>query len=66
MEMTIKDFLNEKCVKVLKKESDSYVELMMDNHKCIQYGNNQYYVSEDYLSGEEEIIYDFLVDNYRL
>ena len=66
MEMTIKDFLNEKCVKVLKKESDSYVELMMDNHKCIQYGNKQYYVPEDYLSGEEKIIYDFLVDNYGL
>jgi len=66
MEMTIKDFLNEKCVKVLKRESDSYVEMMMDNHKCIEYGNKQYYVPEDNLFGEEEIIYDFLVDNYGL
>lgn len=64
--ITVKEFLKERCTKVRKKESESYVELMMDNHKCIQYGNNQYYVPEENLFGEDEIIFDFLVEHYGL
>ena len=64
--ITIKEFLKDRCTKVRKNESCDYVELMMDNHKCIEYGGKQYYVPEENLFGEDEIIYDFLVDNYGL
>lgn len=67
---TVKEFLKEVCTKVRAKErakeSLSYVELMMDNHKCIEYGGKQYYVPENGLSSEDSIIYDFLVDNYQV
>ena len=63
---TIKEFLKARATKVRKKETDSYVELMMDNHKCIQYGDKQYYLPEENLFGEEEKIFDFLVNNYGL
>lgn len=61
---TVKEFLKERCTKVRKNESESYVELMMDNHKCITYGKYQYYVPEDNLFGDDEKIYDFLIENY--
>ena len=64
--ITIEEYLKERCTKVRKSESESYVELMMDEHKCIQYGDKQYYVPEVNNFGEDEIIYDFLVDNYGL
>jgi len=64
--ITVKEFLKERCTKVRNKESESYVELMMDNHKCIQYGNKQYYVPEENLFGDDEVLFDFLVDNYGL
>ena len=63
---TIKEFLAERAAKVRKNESESYVELMMDDHKCIQYGKNQYYLPETNMFGEDEIIFNFLVDNYGL
>jgi len=65
--ITIEEFLKECCEKVRKNESDSYVELMMDNHKCIEYGKKQYYIPEDRTYTEkEEIIYEFLITNYLL
>lgn len=59
----IKDFLKTYCTKVRKKESDSYVELMMDNHKCIEFEEKQYYVPEENSSWTdlEENIYELLV-----
>lgn len=64
--ITVKEFLTERCTKVRANETESYCELMMDNHKCIEYGGKQYYVPEDNLFGDDEIIYDFLIDNYCL
>jgi hypothetical protein len=63
--ITINEFLKEFCTKVRKNESLSYVELMVDNHKVIQYGKHQYYVPEDISMGQFEIIYDFLM-NYQI
>jgi len=63
---TVKEYLKEYCTKVRKKETDSYIELMMDNHKCINYGGVQYYIPKSYHSNEETIIADFLIDNYSL
>ena len=64
--ITVNEFLKDRCTKVRANESDSYCELMMDNHKCIEYGGKQYYVPEENLFGADEIIYDFLIDNYCL
>ena len=64
----INEFLNSFCTKVRKRESSSYVELMMDNHKVIEFEKNQYYVPEDNhsYSPSDELIYDHLIDNYLL
>ena len=35
---TVEQFIKDWCTKVKKNESESYVELMMDNHKCVEYG----------------------------
>tara|TARA_R110002050_G_scaffold79261_12_gene169492 strand:- start:26689 stop:26886 length:198 start_codon:yes stop_codon:yes gene_type:complete len=63
---TIKEFLTERGTKVRKNESCDYVELMMDDHKCIEYGGKQYYLPESNLFGDDEKIFDFLVYNYGL
>jgi hypothetical protein len=43
----IKEFLNTFCVKVMENEESSYIELMMDNHDCIEYEGEIYYLPED-------------------
>lgn len=64
--ITVKEYLKDVCTKVRANESVSYTELMMDNHKCIEYGGKQYYVPDSSytLNKEDEIIYNFLIDNY--
>lgn len=60
-------FLKTHCTKVRKRESNSYVELMMDNHKCIEFEKMQFYVPEDIAYSEaDEIVYDHLIENYSL
>lgn len=55
-------FLSEYGIEVLENEPDGYVELMMDNHKCIEWKGKQYYISDSLaLSEDEEKIYDVLV-----
>lgn len=55
-------FLSEYGIEVLENEPDGYVELMMDNHKCIEWKGKQYYISDSLdLSDDEEKIYDVLV-----
>ena len=63
--ITVEEFLEETCTEVQANETLAYCELMMDNHKCIEYGGKQYYIPETNF-GDEEIIYDFLIDNYSL
>lgn len=62
----IQDFLDKYGTEVQEHETCDYVELMMDNHKCIEYKGKQYYINEDISYGEREVIYDVLVDFYRL
>jgi len=64
----INGFLNSFCTKVRKRESSNYVDLMMDNHKCIEFEKKQYYVPENNssYSPTDELIYDHLIDNYSL
>jgi hypothetical protein len=62
MKKLVLEFLGKYCTKVRKKESISYVELMMDNHKCVEFDGKEYYVPEDVAYNEDEqIIYDYLI-----
>ena len=56
----VEQFLEDQAIEVEKNEPISYVELMMDNHKCIEWKGKQYYISDSYLSDDEEKIYDVL------
>ena len=58
----INNFLTECGIKVQENEDSAYVELMMDDHKCIEFKGTQYYINEDTpLTANEEKIYDALV-----
>ena len=61
-------FLNEYCTKVKNNEDSDYVELMMDNHICIEYDNQRWYIPENNIlwSKEEEVIKDGLYKNFGL
>jgi hypothetical protein len=55
-------FISNHGIEVEENESDNYVELMMDNHKCVQWKGKQYYISDSLsLTDDEEKIYDVLV-----
>jgi hypothetical protein len=55
------EFLDNHGIEVGENEPDHYVELMMDNHKCTEFKNKQYYLSDSLtLTEEEEEIYDVL------
>ena len=56
----VEQFLEDQAIEVEKNEPISYGELMMDNHKCIEWKGKQYYISDSYLSDDEEKIYDVL------
>jgi hypothetical protein len=64
--ITIEEFLSNVGIKVENNEPEHYTELMMDNHKCIQYGKKQYYLPETNMFGDDEILFDFLVEHYGL
>lgn len=54
-------FISNHGIEVEENEPDNYVELMMDNHKCIQWKDKQYYISDSLdLTNDEEKIYDVL------
>lgn len=62
MKKLISDFLERYCTMVIDNVDPSYVELMMDNHFCIEYESIEYYVPDfNLLWGEdEELIRDML------
>ena len=54
-------FLKDHGMEVGDNEPDDYVELIMDNHKCVEWKDKQYYLSESLdLSDDEKKIYDVL------
>ena len=60
----IQDFIGTYCTPC-KNEDGAIVDLMMDNHKCINWDNEEYYLPEDIAyTEEEEIVYDYLVENH--
>lgn len=62
----IENYLKERSVKVKDNEEDHFVELMMDNHKCVEYKNVQYYIPEENNFDKESKIFDLLVDFYHV
>ncbi len=59
------DFLEERCTKVFEGEPDHYVELMMDNHKCVEFNEERYYMPEDTQYDEDEQeVYDYLEEHH--
>jgi len=64
----IKEYLKQFGTKVMADEDAAYVELMIDNHKCIKWYGIEYYIPENsMLYGEvEERIYEHLVESYHI
>lgn len=62
------EFLKSWCTKVEENEPFHYVELMMDNHKCIQYYGKQYYVPDGnmFWGNHESDIADYLTNKFCL
>jgi hypothetical protein len=53
----VNEFLSNHGIEVEDNEPTSYVELIMDNHKCINWNNKKYYISDCLLltNNEEKI-----------
>lgn len=68
MKQLINEFLKKYATKVKNNESDHYVELMMDNHKCIEFEGKEYYIPEDnsFWNEDEELLQEFIVENFGL
>ena len=57
----VEQFLEDHAIEVEDNEPDNYVELMMDNHKCTEWKDKQYYISDTLdLSEDEQKVYDVL------
>ncbi len=62
LDSEVEEFLSEYGIEIEENEPSSYVELMMDNHKCTEWKGTQYYISDSLdLTEDEEKIYDVLV-----
>lgn len=69
MKQLMNDFIKKYGIKVRRNESAAYVELMMDDHKCIEYEDgNEYYIPENSISytEDDELIRDFIIDKFGL
>lgn len=67
MKQLIIDFLSKYCIQVQENEPSAFVELMMDNHKCIEFEGIQYYVPEDNTYDEDEtLLQEFIIQTYLL
>jgi hypothetical protein len=68
LDKDVRDFIKKHCIRVKPNESASYVELMMDNHKCIVWCDTKYYLSDElcFDNDSEEYIYDVLYSSFFL
>ena len=58
----VEGFLEKYGTEVADNEPSNYVELMMDNHKCVKFKAKQYYISDSLALDEDEAkIEDFLL-----
>ena len=67
MKKLIEIFLNTYGIEVSETEDIAVTELMMDNHKCIEWLGKQYYINENTLisDNDDELIYEFLTTCYE-
>ena len=66
--LRVKKFIKEFGKRVRSNESDSFVELMMDDHTCIEFEDKQYYIKEDnsmYSDIDEDIV-ELLHEDYHV
>lgn len=63
MKQLITDFLEKYGTKVKKRESSSFVELMMDDHICVEVDFVQYYIPENnsFYTEDDDLVYEFLM-----
>lgn len=68
IKLRIKKFLKKLGTRVRGNESSAFVDLMMDDHKCIEFENEQYYIPENnsFFTIEDEELLDFLIQNYEV
>ena len=61
-------FLDTYCILVSENEDLSITELMMDDHKCINYEGTEYYVPENNMlwDANDDLTYEHLILNYSL
>jgi hypothetical protein len=60
-------FLDTFGTKVKKNEDSAYVELMMDDHACIEFEGQQYYIPENhviYNKEDQEIVAELIKNNH--
>lgn len=65
----VDDYLEVYAKKVEENESSDYVDLIMDDHSCVEFDGQQYYIpdSNSGYSNNDNIIYDYLMsDNLTL
>lgn len=64
----IDDFLDAFCTESKDNEGSDFAELMMDNHKCIEYEGVTYYVPENSIlyTEDDELLKELLVNTYLL
>ena len=58
----VEEFLEAYGIEVEDNEPSHYVELMMDNHKCVKFKDKQYYISDSLcITEDEQKIEEFLL-----
>lgn len=64
----IDNYIDAICTEVKEDEESGYVDLMMDNHKCIEWGEKDYYIPENYIAAneDEEFVYEYLTNVKRV
>lgn len=68
MKKLITDFLDKYCTLVKEDDSDDYVDLMTDNHSCILFEEQEWYVPDNnsLWSEDEFLLQDFIVYTYGI
>jgi hypothetical protein len=68
MKKLITDFLDKYCTLVKEDDSDDYVDLMTDNHSCILFEEQEWYVPDNNTlwSEDEFLLQDFIVYTYGI
>lgn len=63
MKQLITDFLEKYGTKVLEGETSSFVELMMDDHICVDFEYTEYYIPENnsFYTEDDDLVYEFLM-----